>query len=63
MTLSESMAMDQFEFLGSEDNLLAARLSRTSIDINAAECTYVGGSALPVVGRGGRSLVGTECEN
>jgi len=38
MTLSESMTMDQFEFLGSEDNLLAARLSRTSIDANSAEC-------------------------
>ena len=37
MTLSESMAMDQFEFLGSEDNLLAARLSRASMDASG-EC-------------------------
>lgn len=47
MTLSETMTMDQFEFLGSEDNLLAARMSRTSIDINAAECEsshLIGGS-------------------
>ena len=32
MTLSESQAMDTFEFLGSEDNLLAHRFSRASMD-------------------------------
>ena len=37
MTLSESQAMDTFEFLGSEDNILAHRFSRTSIDIAEGE--------------------------
>lgn len=38
MTLSESQAMDTFEFLGSEDNILAHRFSRTSIDITESLC-------------------------
>ena len=33
MTLSESQAMDTFEFLGSEDNILAHRFSKTSLDL------------------------------
>lgn len=37
MTLSESQAMDTFEFLGSEDNILARRFSRTSIDVSEGE--------------------------
>ena len=30
MTLSESQAMEDFDFLGSEDNILLARFSRAS---------------------------------
>lgn len=37
MTLSESQAMDTFEFLGSEDNILAHRFSKTSIDITESK--------------------------
>ena len=33
MTLSESQAMDTFEFLGSEDNLLVPPFSRLSVDL------------------------------
>lgn len=40
MTLSESQAMDTFEFLGSEDNILAHRFSKTSIDMT--ECESIG---------------------
>ena len=40
MTLSESLAMDQFEFLGSEDSILASRFSsRNSTDAGSeSEC-------------------------
>lgn len=39
MTLSESQAMDTFEFLGSEDNILAHRFSRTSMDFSEGKNT------------------------
>ena len=40
MTLSESQAMEDFDFLGSEDNILLARFSKTSFsDIPEGECS------------------------
>ena len=39
MTLSESQAMEDFDFLGSDDNVLLARFSKASFaDVPEGEC-------------------------